>query len=115
MQEVYNSKKIAAFEPGGENNESLKQFNIPIIGDFYDVQSVDLKEYRLVIMSHVLEHFYHPKQVLEKLYKETNKDILVYIAIPSLTAIKGTKDRDFLPLGITGLELSIYHIFINTI
>lgn len=83
----YNSLELAAFEPGGNSKKSLKVSGINVIGEFYDVEPINLKAYDLVIMSHVLEHFHNPKDVLKKVWSETSENVNLYIAIPSLSAI----------------------------
>lgn len=87
LSEKLNAHHLAAFEPGGASNDSLKLTGVKILGDFYDNEPVNLREYQLIILSHVLEHFHDPKSVLTKLWNETSDNVFVYIAIPSLSAI----------------------------
>lgn len=94
-----NIKEVGAIEPGADSNESIKQFGIPILGGFYDENNYNLKMYDLVILSHVLEHFYSPGDILRKLHKETNEKVSLYIAIPCLKSLlKNTNKNKFSPL-----------------
>ena len=87
LSEKYNSEEIAVFEPGRASNKSLDALGIQKIGEFYDEEIIDLKRFDFVVLSHVLEHFYEPKEVLSKIWNETAESVNLYIAIPSLSAI----------------------------
>jgi len=88
LSEKSNSKNISAIEPNEQNVVSLRSLGINIIGDFYDTKKYDLQDIELVLISHVLEHFYSPKRVLNKLHKETSDSVKVIILVPSIKNYK---------------------------
>ncbi|MCZ8539200.1 methyltransferase domain-containing protein [Psychrobacillus psychrodurans] len=91
LSEKFNTNYLAAVEPGGSSNRSLLSGKINVLGEFYDEEPLNIKEYDLIILSHILEHFYNPKKVLKKLWEETSDEAIIYIAIPSLSAIDQKK------------------------
>lgn len=88
LSEKSNTKNINAIEPNKHNIFSLKSLDINVIGEFYDTKTYDLKHIEFVLMSHVLEHFYSPKEVLNKLYEETNDSVKAIILVPSIKNYK---------------------------
>lgn len=88
LSEKANSTNINAIEPNSHNKESLENLGISVLGDFYDTRPYDLSSNGIILMSHVLEHFYSPKEVLKKLYKETNDSVKVIILVPSIRNYK---------------------------
>ncbi|EGQ26938.1 methyltransferase domain protein [Sporosarcina newyorkensis 2681] len=87
LSEKYNSKELAVIEPGAGSNISLSTIGVQIIGEFYDEEILDLRRFDLIVLSHVLEHFYEPKEVLRKIWNDTAENVNLFIAIPSLSAI----------------------------
>lgn len=84
-------ERTCAIEPGIMNHSSLQKLGIEILGSFYEEKEYELKNCNLIIMSHVLEHFISPMNVLRKLYKESGDDVRMVVLVPSLKHYKQYK------------------------
>jgi SAM-dependent methyltransferase len=84
IREKKPNVKLSVFEPGESSRRALARDNIAILGSFYDQENLSLKTQDLVLISHVLEHFLDPKQVLKKLWRECEDSCGLLIVVPSL-------------------------------
>ena len=82
-------------EPSKEIFKTLKS------SKFFKVQNIflndldDKRNYDLIIMDNVFEHFEYPKKSLIKIYKVLSSDGLVYISIPNSEKIKNLNNDPF--------------------
>lgn len=88
MAEKITFKKLRAIEPNKNNISSLQDLGIDVVGEFYETCKYDLTDIDTVLMSHVFEHFYSPKECLIKLHNETRKDVNMIILVPSIGTYK---------------------------
>ncbi len=91
ISEKLRQGRFFAIEPGEENRISLTRYGINWIGSYYDEMIYDLSTVNVIVMAHVLEHFYSPSFVLNKLYRESSDNTLVIVLVPSIRTIKTFK------------------------
>jgi len=77
--EQFNSIDYYIIEPCFWGNRDKKI----IIDDFYENVDDTLLNSNTLIISHVYEHFYHPKNILEKIWKNKNIENII-LAFPNL-------------------------------
>ena len=82
------AQKVTGVDPSSDAHRLAKRkYNI----DYYNttVEKLDIKEkFDLIILTHVLEHLYNPKDTLEKCWKMQNENGLLLIEVPLLDNIE---------------------------
>ncbi|MBU0612616.1 class I SAM-dependent methyltransferase [Patescibacteria group bacterium] len=76
--------KVTATDIDEMEMQALSKIGIDIkIGNFEDL--VFEEKYDLIIMSHVIEHFYHPQQIVNKIKGFINDNGQIFIKTPNST------------------------------
>lgn len=78
-------ENIESVELNPFNAKSAKEKGFEV----YNMNYLDFiikKDYKLILLSHVLEHISEPKIFLNKIYNDMNNDAILYIEVPDMAA-----------------------------
>ena len=74
---------LFAIEPSENCRKILARKRATVIGESIDARNKNIK-FHIILMRHVLEHVYYPKQMLEDVISLLSENGILYIAVPNL-------------------------------
>lgn len=88
---------VLGIEPSREFYSVLLQQNLPALNTTLEAVDPDLNgNHDIIVMSHVLEHFYNPNSALLHIRKLLNLDGIILIVVPDILRPYRSLDRYFL-------------------
>lgn len=86
--------EVLGIEPSSEFTRTLQDEGLPCIqGTFEQIEQSEVGTFDMIVMLHVLEHFYDPNRALQKCRDLINDGGTLVIEVPSIVQPYGSLDR----------------------
>jgi SAM-dependent methyltransferase len=88
---------VVGIEPSRAFFETLQEDGLPcVFGSLEQVDLTELGSFDVIVMIHVLEHFYDPNVALKRIWRLLNEDGLLVLELPNILKPFRSLDRYFL-------------------
>lgn len=113
LQKFQNEgNRVLGVDYGHEYIEYGKKKNLNLKVGSIEILEQEKEKPDIVILSHVVEHFLEPIQILTRIRNLLNKESLVYIEVPGIKNLENSYEQDFLKYL---QNAHVYHFTLDTL